>query len=86
MGYILPINHYQYSDYQNRVREKTDPFHIEKPYKTILRTDYYNHHRNQAAVTPSEDAELKLSTPKPPTADKLYAELTGKGRHFSSTI
>ncbi|TFJ93628.1 hypothetical protein [Lentibacillus salicampi] len=87
MGYVLPINHYQYHDYQQRVtKAKSDPFHIERPYKTILRMEYHNDHTNLSAAKPLEKSGFKLSTPRPPTADELYAELTGKGRHFSSSI
>lgn len=87
MGYVLPINHYQYYDYQIRtIKEKSDPFPIEKPYKTILRTDYHDNHRNQINIKSSDHSGINLSKPRPPTAESIYAELTGKGRNFSSTI
>ncbi|SFD39257.1 hypothetical protein SAMN05216238_101124 [Lentibacillus persicus] len=87
MGYILPINHYQYYDYQRRtIKEKQDPIHIEKPYKTILRTEYNNQLRNQTATGQNNNTDLKLTKPKSPAAEKMYAELTGKGQHFSTTV
>ncbi|HLR61746.1 MAG TPA: hypothetical protein VK097_04815 [Lentibacillus sp.] len=87
MGYILPVNHHQYYDYQRRtIKEKADPFYIERPYKTMLRTEYHDIYSNQSAILPGNHPGLKLSTPKTPTPDKLYAELTGKGRHFRRSV
>ncbi|SFA82816.1 hypothetical protein SAMN04488072_102157 [Lentibacillus halodurans] len=87
MGYLLPINHYQYYDYQRRIiKERPDPFHIERPYKTILRAAYHDHHRSQVSINSKERPDLKLRGPKLPEAEKIYAEMTGKGRYFSNSV
>ncbi|WP_164669445.1 hypothetical protein [Virgibacillus doumboii] len=87
MGYILPLPHYQYKDYQKRVTEyKQDPFYIEKPYKTILEPKHRDIADEHARLEASSNSIKKLTAPKVPTDEKLYADLTGKGRHFSDTI
>lgn len=85
MGYLLPVNHYQYYDYQRRtVKGKQDPFHIEKPSKIIMEANYQDYHGNQ--VEPDGNTSLKMSTPKLPATDHLYAQLTGKGRNFNKYV
>lgn len=87
MGYILPLPHYQYKDYQKRVTaDKRDPFYIEKPYKTILETKHQDIADEYARLEASANSLKKLTAPKIPASEKLYADLTGKGRQFSETI
>ncbi|RYG72128.1 hypothetical protein EU245_11605 [Lentibacillus lipolyticus] len=84
MGYVLPVNHYQYQDYQRRaVRRGKDPFHIEKPYKTIPAAKY-DAYRD---LTPEIDVSEAVSTEAPlPEMDAIYAELTGKGHHVDYMV
>ncbi|MBP1947214.1 hypothetical protein [Virgibacillus litoralis] len=87
MGYILPINHYQYKDYQQRVTEdKQDPYYIEKPYKAMLEAKHLDIARQEARLRTIRDSDHKLSAVKSPTAEKILADVTGKGLHFSDSI
>ncbi|SDQ89271.1 hypothetical protein SAMN05216232_2442 [Virgibacillus subterraneus] len=87
MGYILPINHYQYKDYQQRVTEdKQDPYYIEKPYKAMLEAKHLDIARQEGRLRTIKDSGYKLSAVKSPTAEKILADVTGKGHHFSDSI
>ncbi|WP_188455661.1 hypothetical protein [Virgibacillus oceani] len=89
MGYVLPIQPYQYNDYQNRVmKDKQDPFYIEKPYKIIFdakHRDILQSNSEQEIAQPS-DKPQQVFQPKKSQVDKIYATITGKGRHFSESI
>ncbi|WP_430787637.1 hypothetical protein VBD025_16985 [Virgibacillus flavescens] len=91
MGYILPITHYQYQDYQNRVTQKEqDPYHIEKPYKVIL--DTKSREMEDEDHTQKDDQSSKSNFfYKPMNTDnnkneKVISKITGKGQHFSESI
>lgn len=87
VGYILPINHYQYKDYQQRVTEdKQDPYYIEKPYKAILEAKHQDIARKEGRLETTRESSYKLSAVKSPTAEKIHADVTGKGRYFSDSI
>lgn len=91
MGYILPVPFYQYQDYQQRVTpEKQNPYFIERPYKVILNSSYKN-------IEKEEDIHFKYSnrsnelhmprlTHKSHKNEKIYSELTGKGKHFNESV
>lgn len=83
MGYILPVEHYQYNDYQRRViREKQNIYHIQSPFKVVLE-------RQHQEISTSFDSRSrfaeKSSAPRR-ASEELYSALTGKGRHFSQSI
>lgn len=88
MGYILPLAHYQYKDYQKRVtKDKQDRFFIEKPYKAILESHYnqlerkvYRQGNNTEEKYPHQTAFGKAES------ERIYTELTGKGTRFSENI
>lgn len=91
MGYILPITQYQYQEYQNRVTKKRqDPYYIEQPYKVILDTKTKELKEGKAWEdgngNPVENGNDKQLQFEKPNNEKLYAKLTGKGRHFSESI
>ncbi|GAB4073972.1 hypothetical protein GCM10028778_14750 [Barrientosiimonas marina] len=88
MGYILPVNHDQYYNYQRRsIREEQNPFHIEKPARIILkklnRQDWQ--WRSDTYRTDNQTA-LELRRPGLPEAAELYGQLTGKGREFNQSV
>ncbi|WP_067729608.1 hypothetical protein [Oceanobacillus damuensis] len=80
MGYILPIDHFQYNDYQKRiVQQKDNKHHIEGPFKVILNTQHEE-------ISSKYDTMNKSSTEniQPHNASEaLFGTLTGKGRNFS---
>ncbi|WP_404451761.1 hypothetical protein LG329_15670 [Virgibacillus necropolis] len=91
MGYILPITHFQYQDYQNRVTKKDqDPYYIEHPYKVILDTksremEAEEETRNNGKPFKPNYYYKPMHT-EDPMNEKMYSKLTGKGLHFSETI
>ncbi|MFD1360143.1 hypothetical protein [Lentibacillus salinarum] len=87
MGYLLPVTQYQYRDYQKRtVKAQQDPFHIEKPYRTIMEANYHSRALNEAAVRTNTRRGVGLTGVKRPDPETIYAEVTGTGRHFSSSV
>lgn len=83
MGYILPIQQYQYNDYQKRVvKDKQNTQHIDKPFKVILEKQHQD--------TSGEHDRLNKTkyphTTPTQTDNKLFESLTGKGGHFSESI
>ncbi|TMN23142.1 hypothetical protein FH966_09740 [Lentibacillus cibarius] len=80
MGYLLPVNHYQYRDYQRRVtKDKHNPFYIDKPNKTIPVAKYQNTDKGR-----KRDVPLILTTPT--DIEAIYTEITGKGRHINQLV
>ncbi|MCG3418375.1 hypothetical protein [Oceanobacillus jordanicus] len=84
MGYILPISHYQYNDYQNRITEtKPNPHYIERPFKVILEEQHqriekeYERLNGQVQQSPSK---------KDIHANKFFEQITGKGKNFSAGV
>ncbi|MCP3026657.1 hypothetical protein [Halobacillus sp. A5] len=98
MGYILPIQNYQYQDYQQRVTQNKQPsFTLDRVFKVTMDhklKEYYT--RGEQGQKGSQDLKDKLHTSKkfhynkttraPEMEQKLYSELTGKGQQFSETI
>lgn len=80
MGYILPVTHYQYQDYQNRITEKKRiPPMVERPFKVVLEkqheeiTSEYDRLNRSGAAIQAANAR--------PEAEKVYGDLTGKGTY-----
>ncbi|QTM98709.1 hypothetical protein ERJ70_04995 [Sediminibacillus dalangtanensis] len=95
MGYLLPVPLYQYQDYQERVtRNAPSPFYIEGVYKSHLDTKHkqIEQEENRKTQVDCKPSEMKKVLYAPRTvhksylAEKIYADVTGKGRHFSETI
>lgn len=83
MGYILPVQQYQYNDYQKRVvKEKQNPQFIDKAFKVILEKQ---HQDISGEYDRLNKTKLQNVTPKQ-TDEKLFESLTGKGRHFNEGI
>ncbi len=86
MGYILPIPQYQYQDYQQRVLPKRNsPLYLEKVYPVTLRNENPTQRNKHPYSSPSlhipQNFHCRLRN-----CEKVYAEITGKGHHFSETI
>ncbi|RWZ55118.1 hypothetical protein EQV77_10730 [Halobacillus fulvus] len=96
MGYILPINHYQYQDYHHRtIQKERSPFAMEKVIKASLehkfRYDYDQPNpqvrRNVYQKPPKQSLYAPESTRFSPGAhEKIYSKMTGKGRYFSENV
>ncbi|RDW18288.1 hypothetical protein CWR48_11940 [Oceanobacillus arenosus] len=79
MGYILPIETYQYNDYQNRIStERRKVSSIDSPFKVVLEKKHQEF-ANQFART----SRSTYQTPEQIISDEI---LTGKGRYFSGWV
>ncbi|MFD2629675.1 hypothetical protein [Oceanobacillus kapialis] len=84
MGYILPITHYQYHEYQNRVTEtKRNPHYVEKPFKVILQKE---HHRIEKEYERLQSPVQQPSSKKEVLANKFFGQITGKGRNLNTGV
>lgn len=84
MGYILPVEHHTYKNYHNRVvREKTDPYVIERPYHVILEE---NHRKFISEYDRINKTYRKVFPPKPYQQKEPDMRWMGKGKHFSEKI
>ncbi|MBX0357084.1 hypothetical protein [Halobacillus sp. Nhm2S1] len=99
MGYILPVNHYQYQDYQTRTTQRErSPFVLEKIFKATLEGNTkHNHPREQDRVINQRRKSIHTtrnthavnsahSSIKRSGTEKIYSNMTGKGQYFSETV
>ena len=101
MGYILPINHYQYQDYHHRVvQRERSPVGLDKVWKIVLdqkvkerkqmreedRLEYQQ--LNDLMYTPSTIHKTKSKSRHVPSEvqEKVYSSVTGKGSYFSESV
>lgn len=90
MGYILPISHFEYNDYQKRViKDKGDFHYIEKPYKITLdmqKQFNYDHSFTNEVIWESKQTSFKERQLSKSKQDQLIATITGKGSLFNESI
>ncbi|UOQ46951.1 hypothetical protein MUN88_12705 [Gracilibacillus caseinilyticus] len=92
MGYIMPVENYQYQQYQQRVTKvKRDPFPIEKVYPIQHDTSYEESQTRKEEVLPSstQRSHYRLVINQQPESKPkahIYAQVTGKGRHFQAKV
>lgn len=94
MGYILPITHYQYTQYANRtIRTNDSPFVLLPVVKSSLEKKLHDNENRELLDFSNElkekqtiDALTKKSTHTDDSINYLLAEITGKGRHFNEFI
>jgi|GEM_PF-3397007 len=100
MGYILPVNHYQYKDYHDRtIQTERSPFMLEQIFKTTLdnrlkqqeqsrEEDRLEYQEMSRKLFTSKDMHAVKNPWKPaePAHEKVYSDVTGKGKHFSESI
>ncbi|WP_042224667.1 hypothetical protein [Oceanobacillus manasiensis] len=84
MGYILPIPHYQYHEYQNRIVEtKRNPQFIEGPFKVILQEQHQRIEKEYERLNgPVQQSSKRQDLP----ANKFFGEMTGRGKHFNAGV
>lgn len=91
MGYVIPVENYQYQQYQQRVtKRERDPFPIERLYPIQLDRNY-----DRLREKDVEQALLKKARVKQEQKDleymksinnEIYAKMTGKGRQFIAKV
>lgn len=78
MGYILPVTHFQYNDYQRRItKEKPTRHTIEGPFKVVLDMQHEQVKKNYPNVY-ARDGIQSLTKPK----NKFEHTYKGKYIHF----
>ncbi|GAE94275.1 hypothetical protein JCM21714_3415 [Gracilibacillus boraciitolerans JCM 21714] len=93
MGYIMPIENYQYQQYHQRVtQQEHDPFPIERLYP-IQSSMYYNQERSKEEPRKNLIPQTKVrNTNKSKDIEnehpkhKIYSEVTGKGINFQAKV
>ncbi|RCW69762.1 hypothetical protein [Saliterribacillus persicus] len=101
MGYIIPVENYQYQQYQQRVSQPArDPFPIERLYPIPHQQPYNdeervadnrqdNEHRReseQKRQVTSYVAIKKEADILEPVREKVFSEITGKGQFFKAEV
>lgn len=85
MGYILPITHYNYKQYQNRMKETEEsPHYIHSPYRTVFHRIDSEYNENEQTMYRDHLKEVKPTPEKRQPAfyyisKHQKAQLTGKG-------
>ncbi|WP_080847082.1 hypothetical protein [Cytobacillus gottheilii] len=89
MGYILPINHTQYQQYAERdLKVKPDPFRFQRVERVHNHLETFNDNENlgrqEVVLTPKSEKSIN---PVPhEKVERLYSEITGKGRLFNEVV
>ncbi|MBY0120991.1 hypothetical protein [Bacillus sp. S/N-304-OC-R1] len=86
MGYIAPINHYDYSQYAEReIIKKYDPYRFVpiKPIKTAAYPPECQSLKSPESIQNFKKASKKNQHVHRSKVDKLYGEITGKGLLYS---
>lgn len=99
MGYILPVNHYQYQDYQIRTTQhERSPFVLERILKATLDNKLkHNQTREQDPLDDQRRSSIHIPANTHAVngfypsfqrsgTEKILSRMTGKGRHFSETV
>lgn len=87
MGYIIPVDRFQYNDYHNRVaKEKTNIEPVNRSFKAVLEKNYEEVTSESDRQIPSFYKNIPLRPQINNVAEFTYAEITGKGRMFSESI
>lgn len=94
MGYVLPVNNYQYSNYHARVTQpKRDPYPIEQLYPIQLDMDYQKNIEDQTTDISELSTKYKNNSEKSALApthtavtEQTYTDLTGAGKFVNQVI
>ncbi|MFC7321238.1 hypothetical protein [Halobacillus campisalis] len=98
MGYILPVTHYQYQDYQQRViPDQRNPFALDRVFKVTLDhklKEYYKPREQdrrdsqylRGKLHAPQTIHYKKNEKTTEMHQQVYSAVTGKGRRFSETI
>lgn len=93
-AYIGPVDNYKAQENGTKITDKKDIMYIEGPFKTVLNTQYdefdedrRKRKRNRAYAFMRERKGMQGRERKVrPRAERLYANLTGKGTNFNAVI
>ncbi|MBM7571557.1 hypothetical protein [Aquibacillus albus] len=89
MGYLLPVQHYQYTSYHDRTgKMKVDPYPVEKLYQSQLPLAYQKQQKPPTANT-SPISRKKLYSPTAihqAAIEKIITDITGKGKYVNEKV
>ncbi|MGD6848482.1 hypothetical protein [Rossellomorea aquimaris] len=92
MGYIAPIPHHQYKQYQEReIKVKKHPFtffpvQAVKPMKNNTQANTEEAESSYHVLQSNQRKTSYEALSKPPVPTTLLARLTGKGKHFNEYV
>ena len=91
MGYILPVTHYTYKNYQTRMKRGDDrPFYIEKAFPVILEKQGATANLASKMYVPVKSNKRKKGEKRKEQTkiSKLMkqSELTGKGKMINKQV
>lgn len=89
LGYIAPVNNFQYQQYAERVASKRyNPYHF-VPISTIKPLENpreFTHQEQQFHLGSSSQETNRKINPKKQSIEKIYSEITGIGRFYNEYI
>ncbi len=87
MGYILPVERYQYVDYQERIRgEDTSVSAVNRTFRPVLEKNHQEVKTNHERFNPDIYQSASLDIPPAAAIDQAYADITGKGQRINEII
>ncbi|SHM40844.1 hypothetical protein [Gracilibacillus kekensis] len=93
MGYIMPVENYQYQQYHNRVtKNERDPFPIEKLHPIQFSMRYKQERSKEEQKRKYIPKTKQRNMNRIPEEEnyhpkqKIYAEVTGKGVNFQAKV
>ncbi|MCM3741124.1 hypothetical protein M3210_12670 [Oceanobacillus luteolus] len=87
MGYIMPVDRFQYIQYQERIRpEKISTSPVNPSFKVVLEKEYEQISSEYERLLPSSYKNIPLKPQTQKLTDYTFAKMTGIGRNFNETI
>ncbi len=92
MGYVLPIENYQYQNYHQRVTQpKRDPYPIDQLYQVQLDMAYQKETEERETTELYNKQPLTMIAKLPEhslseVSEEVYTELTGAGKYVNKII
>lgn len=84
MGYILPIQFDQYTQYANRtLKEEQKAFTLAPVSRATIDTKLYYGKMEYTKYRPIPNGQGRIRSGKDGKFDKILGELTGKGQHVN---
>lgn len=87
MGYVLPVERYQYVEYQNRVpKQKLSVDSVDPPFKALLEKKHEEITSEYDRLSPSSYKSIPLKPQMSTVGHSIYSEITGKGREYNESV
>ena len=87
MGYIMPVDRYQYANYQEWMRTRPSSVSAVDPaFRVVLERKYEAMIREYDRVSPNINRRVPNRPVRSNAVDRAYAEITGKGKKFNTIV